>query len=99
MVSLDEFTAVLKPVLSRIPPFPLPQPLPQPLPLRGIFCPRILAAFDTDGNFRLSADEIAAMMTELDTNADGKVSYDEWKAYVEAHPEILPPSRPGPGGL
>ena len=85
MVSLDEFTAVMKPV-TVVCPFPLRLPLPTVLPPGGIFCPRILAAFDTDKNFRLSAAEIAAMITALDTDADGKISFDEWKTYVLAHP-------------
>jgi Ca2+-binding EF-hand superfamily protein len=96
-ISLDEFTAVLKPVLPPVPPYPLPQPLPRPLPFGGIFCPRILAAFDVDKNGRLSATEIADMMTALDTNADGRISFEEWKAYVEAHPELQPPPPTGPG--
>lgn len=98
MISLDEFTAVMKPVMPPVPPFPLPQPLPRLLPLGGIFCPRIIAAFDTDKSGKLSAEEITAMITALDTNADGKVSVDEWKAYVVAHPEILPPPPTCQGG-
>jgi Ca2+-binding EF-hand superfamily protein len=97
-ISLDEFTAVLKPVAPPVPPFPLPQPLPNPLPRGGLFIPRILASFDLDKDFRLNADELAAMKAALDTNADGKISADEWKAYVVAHPEILPPPPTPPTG-
>lgn len=95
-ISLEEFLAVMKP------PFPLPQPLPRPIPMRGLMCPRALAVFDTNNDRILSADEITAMMAVLDTDADGRVSPDEWAAYLKAHPEALPeppmpPGGPGPG--
>lgn len=95
-ISLDEFTAVLKPVAPPVPPFPLPQPLPVLLPPGGIFFPRILASFDTNKNGKLDATEIAAMITALDTDASGKVSAEEWKAFVVAHPQILPPPPTSP---
>lgn len=93
-ISLEEFLAVMKP------PFPLPQPLPKPIPTWGLMCLRPLAVFDVDKNGRLSAAEITAMMAELDTDADGRVSPDEWAAYLKAHPEALPepPMPPGGGG-
>lgn len=92
-ISLDEFTAVMKPV-TVVCPFPLRLPLPTVLPPGGIFCPRILAAFDTDKNGKLDAAEIAAMITALDTDKDGKVSADEWKAYVATLPAPAPAPLP-----
>lgn len=101
-ISLDEFTAVLKPVAPPVPPFPLPQPLPKPLPPRGIAAPFVLAAFDTDKNGLLSAEEVANMITTIDTSADGKVSPEEWRAWVAANKPTAPPlppvpPMPGPG--
>jgi Ca2+-binding EF-hand superfamily protein len=90
-ISLAEFLAVLKPVPPPVPPFPLPQPLPQPRD-PGMMCPPILRVFDTNKNGLLTTAEINAMKAVLDTDADGRISFEEWKTYVEAHPEMLPPS-------
>ncbi len=87
-ISLAEFTAALAPVEPPFPPFPLPQPLP-PAPL---FAPFLLRAFDTNSDRMLSSAELVAMIAVLDTNADGKISPDEWKAYLVAHLELLPPA-------
>ena len=32
----------------------------------------------------------------LDTDKDGRISLDEWKAYVLAHADLLPPPPPPP---
>ena len=81
-ISLEEFLAVLKPV---IPPFPLPQPLPDPFPEAGIPCPPPLARFDLDRNGRLSLAEAQAAVKAIDTDKDGTVSPAEWDAYRKAH--------------
>jgi Ca2+-binding EF-hand superfamily protein len=100
-ISLDEFLAALRPVEPPFPPFPLPQPLPK----FKVPCPLILKAFDTSGDGMLDPTELAAMLTALDTNTDGRITLEEWKAYLEAHPELLPRREgdgsggagPGPG--
>ncbi|MCU0780684.1 MAG: EF-hand domain-containing protein [Akkermansiaceae bacterium] len=92
-ISLSEFLTPLRPVPPPIPPFPLPQPLPEPRD-PGIFVPRLLVKFDANQDGRLSKAEIAAMKTALDTNADGRISFEEWKAYLDANPDVLPPPPP-----
>lgn len=100
-ISLDEFLAALRPVEPPFPPFPLPQPLPK----FKIPCPLILKAFDNSGDGMLDPAELDAMQKALDTNTDGRITLEEWKAYLEAHPELLPRREgdgsggtgPGPG--
>ena len=98
-ISLTEFLVALKPVEPPFPPIPGPPPGGRPCPL-----PPVLRLFDADTNGLLSPAEFAAFVTAVDTDADGKVSRDEWKAYLLAHPELLPqhdaPETPpaGPGG-
>ena len=92
-ISLEEFLAVMHP------PFPMPQPILPPPPMPpppALPCPPPLKAFDTDNNGRLSTAEIRAMMTALDTNADGHISPEEWGAYLKAHPEAPPEPPPAP---
>lgn len=86
-ISLEEFLVALRPVEPPFPPFPLPQPLPRV----RIACHLLLKAFDTSPKDQmLSPEELAAMLAALDTNTDGKISPDEWRAYLLAHPELLP---------
>lgn len=94
-VSQDEFTTVLKPIEPPVPPFPLPNPLPKPPRGTKIFCPGAVKAFDADKDGLLSETELAALKAAVDTNADGIVSRDEWKAYVTANPSLFP-QRPLP---
>lgn len=89
-ISLAEFTAPLAPMPPPFPPLPdLPHPPPCPVP-------PILKSFDTDNNGILSPAEFAAFVAALDTNGDHRVSGDEWRAYLLAHPELLPPPPPPP---
>jgi Ca2+-binding EF-hand superfamily protein len=92
MISLEEFLAALRPVEPPFPPFPLPQPLPK----FKVPCPLLVKAFDTSGDGMLDQTELAAMLAALDTSGDGRISLEEWKAYLEAHPELLP-QRAGEG--
>jgi Ca2+-binding EF-hand superfamily protein len=88
-ISKEEFLAVLTPVAPPIPAFPLP--------IVGAGTPFPLIAFDTDKNGRLSVSEVMAVYKAIDTNADGRVSTDEWKAYVLANPDLLPAPPSGEG--
>lgn len=89
-ISLAEFTAPLAPMPPPFPPLPdFPHPPPFPVP-------PILKSFDTDNNGILSPAEFAAFVAALDTNGDHRVSADEWRAYLQAHPELLPTSTTPP---
>ena len=66
----------------------------------------LLKAFDSNKDLVLTPDETAALLKALDTIVvDGKISLEEWKAYLLAHPELLPVrdgdgsggTGPGPG--
>ena len=85
-ISLVEFTAALVPVDPPFPPFPLPQP-PPPVP---ILAPPILKSFDTNNDNMLSPTEVAALILAVDSSSDGRVSPEEWRAYLVAHPDLLP---------
>ncbi len=99
-ISLAEFLVALKPVEPPFPPIPQPPPAPPaPSPV-----PPVLKPFDADNNGILTPAEFAAFVAAVDTDASGQISLEEWKAYLLAHPELLPqhdgPETPpaGPGG-
>lgn len=87
-ISLEEFLAFLRPVTPPIPPFPFPQPLPEPYPVPGIRVIHPLASFDLERNGYFSQAEMAAIIAALDTNKDGRVSPEEWAAYLKT---LIPP--------
>ncbi len=94
-ISLAEFLAALTPVDPPFPHFPLPQP-PPPFPIPA---PPILRSFDTNNDRMLSPAEVAALILAVDSaGGDGRVSPEEWRAYLVAHPELLPtpPTPPAP---
>ncbi|MCX6874130.1 MAG: EF-hand domain-containing protein [Verrucomicrobia bacterium] len=93
-IAVAEWNAYLlaHPELLPLPPFPLHQPI-----IFGIPTPPLLALFDTNNDRLLSSAELALLITALDADTDGTVSAAEWKTYLLAHPELLPPPPPGPG--
>jgi Ca2+-binding EF-hand superfamily protein len=80
-------------------PPPADRPVP-PLPEPDRPVPLWLKALDTNNNGILSLVEIHAA---CDANKDGRLTLEEWAAYLLAHPELVPPpcgsGGAGPGGM
>jgi Ca2+-binding EF-hand superfamily protein len=92
-ISLAEFLVALTPVEPPFPPVPQPPAAP-PAPPCPV--PPPLKPFDANNDGILSPEEYAAFVAAVDTDADGTVSLEEWKGYLLAHPELLPPHDDGP---
>jgi Ca2+-binding EF-hand superfamily protein len=91
-VSTEEWNTYL---LAHLELLPLPAfPLIQPV--FAIPMPPILSSFDTNKDHMLSPAEVDAVIAAVDGDSDGKVSTEEWKTYLLAHPELLPPTPQGP---
>ncbi len=87
-ISLAEFLVAMTPVEP-----PVRTQVPR-LPLPGAPVPAWLKPLDTNSDGILQLTEILAA---ADANTDGKVTLDEWAAYLTAHPELVRPTCPTDG--
>jgi hypothetical protein len=92
-ISLAEFLVALTPMEP-----PVRPDVPR-LPMPGAPVPAWLKPLDTNNDGIL---QLAEILAAADADADGKVTLEEWVAYLAAHPEMVPPpcgsGGAGPGG-